>query len=228
MTRNEETEAQIAKETLIDAVKTLYETDEDYYEITTEDALLDYLGLDDIPRHNSHDDVTLLTSARSDTLPVKHYLFRTADHGWVHVRSTDDNPGKYRVHYRIKHIGEVEFDPRGIDVGGLLSRCETRGIGIDESHAETVDEWVQYEAEGVAEYVDDVAAVVSDGSALYLETRGRRLGKLRSELDYQFEDREWDVFRDEVSRTIRTSSPTHLTRDLHVEYVVRLDYEPPS
>lgn len=226
MTRHDASDAQTAKETLTDASKTLHETDEDYYEITTDEEVISYFALNGYPRQDSHDEVTLITSSRSDTLSAKHYLFRTADHGWVHVRSTDDNAGEHRVRHFIKHIGDVEFDPRGIDVDGLLSRCETRSIGISESHAETVDEWVRHEAEGVADHVDNVVAVVSDGSALYLETHGRRLGELRSELDYTFEEREWDVFRDEVSDAIDTRSPTHLTRDLHVEYVVGLDYEP--
>jgi hypothetical protein len=86
---------------------------------------------------------------------------------------------------------------------------------------------VRYEAEGVADFVDDVVAVVSDGSALYLETRGRRLGELRRELEYEFEEKEWDVFRDEVINSMDTRSPTRLTRDVCVEYVVDLDYEQP-
>jgi hypothetical protein len=118
------TEAEIANQTLTHAAEQLHDEDGDYYGITTEDELIDYLGLTGIPRNDSHDDVTLITSARNDTISVKHYLYRTPNHGWVHVRTTTNNAGEHRVRHHIKHIGTVTFDGRGIDTDTLLNRCE--------------------------------------------------------------------------------------------------------
>lgn len=214
-------------ETLTEVAEELHQTDADSVEITTEAELVDYLGLDGIPRQDSANDVILLTTTECNTINAKHRLYQTPDHGWTHVRTTTKNVGEHRMCHYIKHIGKVTYDPRGIDVDYLLARCEARGIGIDESHAETIDEWVQREAEVVADYRDDVAAVTADGTSLYLETFGRRLGNLRSEIEYVFADKKWDVFRAEVSGAIDTRSPGRLARDVSVDYVVDLEYERP-